>query len=134
MTSRHQTAAHGIAVAGLAGVFAYQGVVPKLWKRDPGEVAIWQGLGLPERRATRMVLVTGAAEATFAVVTVARRNHRWPFLVPLAAMPAVALVASRSDRSLVTRTFNPVSFAVAVVALAGVALATTREASPSRSR
>jgi hypothetical protein len=78
MTSRHQTAAHGIAVAGLAGVFAYQGVVPKLWKRDPGEVAIWQGLGLAERRATRMVLVTGAAEATFAVVTVAERNHRGP--------------------------------------------------------
>ena len=134
MTAHDQGAAHAIAVAGLAGVFAYQGIVPKLWKRDPGEVAIWQGLGLPERRATRMVLVTGAAEAGFAVTMLARRNQRWPFLTALAAMPAVALVAARTDRSLVTRTFNPVGFGLAVVALAGVALATTREASPPRSR
>jgi hypothetical protein len=134
MTSRRESAAHAIAVAALAAVFAYQGLVPKLWKRDPGEVAIWQGFGLSERRATQMVLVAGAVEATFAVATVAGRNHRWPFLVPLAAMPAVALVAARTDRSLVAKTFNPVSFGLAVVALAGVGLATTREASTSRSR
>ncbi|HEX3541613.1 MAG TPA: hypothetical protein VHT75_14355 [Acidimicrobiales bacterium] len=49
--ARNQSIAHAAAVAGLAGVFGYQGLVPKVWKVDGGEVAIWEGLGLPHHRA-----------------------------------------------------------------------------------
>jgi hypothetical protein len=134
MTARQQAAAHTIAVAGLAGVFAYQGLVPKVWKTDPSEVALWEAHGVPRLRATQIVRAVGAVEATFGIMTVARRNQRWPFVIALAAMPAVALAATTTDRSLVSKNFSPVSFGLAVIALAGVALATSRGASPSRSR
>ena len=134
MTARRRDAAHAIAVAGLAGVFVYQGLVPKVWKADPSEVALWEAHGLDRARATQIVRAVGAVEATFGLVTLARRNRRWPFVIALAAMPAVAIAATTTDRSLASKNFSPVSLGLAVVCLAGVALATRREASPSRSR
>lgn len=123
--ARNQTIAHAAAVAGLAGVFAYQGLVPKVWKLDRGEVAIWQGLGLAPDHAKRVVRAVGAVEAGFAVATVAAANKRWPFVVAFAAMPTRAIGAAKADRSILTNAFNPASLGIAVAALAGVALATT---------
>jgi hypothetical protein len=124
MRARDQSAAHALAVAGLAGVFAYQGLVPKLWKVNDDDVAIWQGLGLSPRRAARLVRVVGAVEASFAVVTVARSNRRWPFVIALAVMPTLVIGSATSDRSMLTKAFNPGSLGLAVSALAAVALAT----------
>ncbi len=126
MRASNQGAAHALAVAGLAGVFAYQGLVPKVWKTDPSEVALWEAFGVAQPRARQIVRAVGAAEATFGLVTVARRHQRWPFVIALAAMPAVAIGATTADRSLASRNFSPISLGVAVVALAGVALATGR--------
>jgi hypothetical protein len=126
--TRNQAIAHAAAVAGLAGlagVFAYQGLVPKVWKLDRGEVAIWQGLGLAPDHARRVVRAVGAVEAGFAVATVAAANKRWPFVVALAAMPTLAIGAAKADRSILTDAFNPASLGIAVAALAAVALATT---------
>lgn len=122
--SRELAIAHASAVAGLVGVFAYQGLVPKVWKVDADEIAIWQGLGIPRSRARKLVRVVGAVEAGFALATAARSEERWPFVVAAAAMPTLALGAAKSDRSILTRAFNPGSLGIAVVALAGVALAT----------
>ncbi len=131
--ARNHAIAHAIAVGGLAGVFAYQGLVPKVWKVDGGEVAIWQGLGLPEPRARRVVRAVGAVEAAFAVTTIARSNTRWPFVIALAAMPTLAVGAAKADRSILAKAFNPASLGLAVAALAGVALA-TNEGRPSGRR
>jgi hypothetical protein len=122
--SRDQAIAHATAVAGLAGVFAYQGLVPKVWKMDDGEVAIWQGLGPKRSAARRAVRAVGAIEAGFAVATVARASKHWPFIISIAAMPTLAIGAAKSDRSIPSKAFNPGSLGLAVAALAGVALAT----------
>jgi hypothetical protein len=79
------------------------------------------------------VRAVGAAEAAFAVVTVARSNKRWPFVIALAAMPTLAIGAAKADRSILTKVFNPASLGLAVAALAGVALA-TKEGRPSGRR
>ena len=129
--SRDQAVAHAAAVAGLVGVFAYQGLVPKVWKVDADEVAIWQGLGLSSSRSRRIVRTVGAVEAGFA--TAARSVDRWPFVIALAAMPTLAIGAAKSDRSILTKAFNPGSLGIAVMALAGVALA-TRDGRPSGRR
>ncbi|MGB6058325.1 MAG: DoxX-like family protein [Microthrixaceae bacterium] len=128
--SRDLAVAHAAAVAGLAGVFAYQGLVPKLWKVDDGEVAIWRGLGLSQPSARRVVRAVGVAETGFAFATIAAADRRWPFAISIAAMPTLAIGAAKSDRSILTRAFNPGSLGTAVVALAGVALA-TRQGRPS---
>jgi DoxX-like family len=123
--TRNHAIAHAAAVAGLAGVFAYQGLVPKLWRVDVGALAIWQGLGLTASHARWAVRSVGAVEAGFAVATVAGANKRWPFVVAFAAMPALVIDAAKADRSILTNAFNPVSLGIAVSALAAVALTTT---------
>jgi hypothetical protein len=116
--------AHAIAVAGLAGVFAYQGLVPKVWKVDDGELALWEGFGVSRRRATQAVRAVGAVEASFALVTLARSRRRWPALVALATMPMLVAGTTTADHAAPRHAFNPVSLAIAVSALAGVALTT----------
>ena len=130
--SRDLAIAHATAVAGLAGLFAYQGLVPKLWKLDGSDVAIWQDLGLREARAKRVVRAVRAVESGFAIATVVRSRDRWPFAVALAAMPALAIGTANADRSILSHAFNPGSLG-AVAALAGVALL-TREGRPSGRR
>ena len=131
--SRDLALAHAAAVAGLVGVFAYQGLIPKVWKVDHDEVAIWQGLGLSSARARKLVRAVGAVEASFAVATAARSHKKWPFVIAILAMPTLALGAATSDRSILTKAFNPGSLGIAVCALAGVALA-TRTGRPSGRR
>ncbi len=77
--------------------------------------------------------MTSWAVTGFAVATVAASDERWPFVIAIAAMPALAIGAGTADRSILTRAFNPASLGVAVVALGGVALA-TREGRPSGRR
>ena len=116
--------AHPVAVASLVGVFAYQGLVPKLWRCDDAEVALWREMGLPEPTARRVVRVVGAGEMGFAAVTALRSGRRWPFVIAMAAMPALATASTRADRSSLGRAFNPGSLGIAVVGLAAVALIT----------
>jgi hypothetical protein len=131
--SRDLAIAHATAVAGLVGVFACQGLVPKVWKVDHDETAIWQGLGLSLPLVRKVVRAVGVGEAGFALVTVARSDRRWPFVIAMAAMPALTAGAAKSDRSLLTKAFNPGSLGIAVAGLAGVALA-TRNGRPSGRR
>jgi hypothetical protein len=122
--SNDRAVAHTLAVAGLTGVFAYQGLVPKIWKVDRAEVALWRSVGLAEPQARTMVRAVGALEAGFAVATAARAGKRWPFVIAIAAMPVLAAGTAKSDRSILSQAFNPGSLGIAVAALAGVALAT----------
>jgi hypothetical protein len=131
--SRDLAIAHATAVAGLVGVFAYQGLIPKLWKLDRDEVAIWQNLGVPASRAETIVRTVGLVEAGFAVATAVRSEKRWPFVIAVLAMPALAIGAAKADRSILARAFNPGSLGIAVAALGAIALA-TREGRPSGRR
>lgn len=131
--TRNQAAAHALAVAGLAGVWLYQGIVPKLWKVDAGEVDIWEGAGLSRSGARNAVRVAGLAEVAFAVGSLARSDRRWPFVGAAVAMPLLAAGAAMSDRRVLSRAFNPASLNLAMTALASVALA-THEGRPSGRR
>ena len=123
--SRDQAVAHAAAVGGLAGVWLYQGKVPKLWKVDPGEVELWRRSGLGAGPARRAVQAAGAAEVAFSAVTLARSGRRWPFVATAALMPVLVAAAARADPRALTRAFNPASLNWAMATLAVVALATT---------
>lgn len=121
---RDQAVAHTLAVAGLAGVWIYQGVVPKLWKVDSSEVEYWRRMRFSERNARRAVRAAGVGEVALGVATVAFSGRRALFAGMLVAMPALVAATAVTDRSKLSREFNPVSLNWAVAALAGVALAT----------
>ncbi|MEO5679829.1 MAG: DoxX-like family protein, partial [Acidimicrobiales bacterium] len=123
--SRDTAAAHAAAVAGLFGVWAYQGLVPKLWRVDADEVHLWRRTGLGPAGARRAVRAAGAAEVLIGAVTLARSGRRWPFAVTAAVMPALVVTAAVADRRVLSRAFNPVTLNWAVAALALTALATT---------
>lgn len=124
--SRDLAVAHAVAVGGLAGIWLYQGLVPKVLRVDADEVAMWRGgLGLSEAGARRAVRAAGVAEVGLAAVTVAGRGERWPFALTAVAMPALVAGAAVADRSSLGRAFNPVSLNLACAALAAVAWATT---------
>jgi hypothetical protein len=129
--SRDLAVAHAAAVGGLAGIWLYQGLVPKLLRADADEVAMWRGaLGLSDAGARRAARAAGLVELGMATVTVARRDTRWPFAAAAIAMPALAIGAAVGDRRVLTRAFNPVSLNLACAALAVVAFATA-EGRPS---
>ena len=67
----------------------------------------------------------GALELVFAGTTLATSNKRWPFVATLIAMPALAVGATKADRSSLTRAFNPASLNFAMASLAAIAIATT---------
>jgi hypothetical protein len=90
----------------------YQGLVPKVFFADEGEVAIWCGMGLSTRQAKTMVRAVGLVEVAIAAVTVARSHRRWPFAATAAAMPAFVIAVAQTDRVALRRAFNPVSLNV----------------------
>ncbi len=128
--SRNQAIAHAAAAAGVAGVWVYHGLVPKLWKVDADELTFWTVIGAGAGVARAAVRATGLAEIAYGVATVRWSHRRWPFVLTLAAMPALAIGAGVTDRRLLTKAFNPVSLNFATSALAVVALA-TRSGRPS---
>jgi len=131
--SRDQAVAHAASVAGLAGVWLYQGLVPKLWRVDPGEVDLWRRSGLRTSWARTAVRGAGAVELALGLVTIAHSSRRWPFVATAVLMPALVAGAAQADRRVLVRAFNPVSLNWAVVALAVCALATS-EGRPSGRR
>jgi len=131
---RNQAIAHAVAVAGLAGVWIYQGAVPKLIAVDPGEVALWRSsLGLSEAAARRAVRVAGVLEVLVGVASI-RSSRRKPVLVATAvAMPLLAASAAVADPGSFTRAFNPASLNWSVAALAVIG-AVTADGLPSGKR
>lgn len=131
--SRDLTIAHGAVVVGLAGVWIYQGLVPKLWKADGQEVALWQqSFGIGEGAARSVVRIVGVGEIAVGIA-VGCSKRRWPLVATVAAMPVLALGAARADRRLFARAFNPASLNWATAALAIAALA-TNEGRPSAAK
>jgi DoxX-like family len=125
--------AHGVAVAGLAGVWLYQGLVPKVWKVDAAEVRFWRkGFGVGPRSARWLVRASGVAEVAMGVLTVVapRRRRRLVYLGSLVAMPVLTVPVAVVDRPELARAFNPASLSWATSALAVVALVTSDSSSP----
>jgi hypothetical protein len=122
---------HAAATAALAGAWLYQGVVPKLLVKDSGEREIVSGV-LPGYEDA-VLAAAGAAEVALAAAIVARADRRWPWLVNLAALPALAAGALRSDRGLFVKPFNPAGLTVAMMGL-GAAGLLSREGRPSARR
>jgi hypothetical protein len=132
--SRDHAVAHAAAVAGLAGVWIYQGLVPKLVGLDPAEVALWERTaGLGARGARSMVRLVGTAEVAIGLLTLRRARSRWPYVATAVAMPVLVIGAAKADRRLLGRAFNPASLNWAMTALSIVGLA-TREGGPSGRR
>ncbi len=124
--SRNLALAHTAAIAGVASVWFYHGLVPKVLLVDQGELDFWLRMGVGDDLATAAVVASGFLEIAFAILVVLFRNQRWPFLLTIAGMIGLLGAAAWTDPELLGRAFNPVGVNLAMIALALVALATLK--------
>jgi hypothetical protein len=108
---------HGVVRVGLALVFAYQGLVPKLIAQHADEITLLRGLGVPDTGNTA-VIVLGASELVMAACLLVFWHRRWPpalcLGLVLLATGAVGVSAPRYFEA----AFNPFSLNTAVACLA----------------
>jgi hypothetical protein len=121
-----------LARAGLAAIFAYQGLVPKLLLRHPDEIGMLRDAGITNASGPALTAL-GSMELGLAGALLVAWHRRWPsWLCLLSMFVATAVVGIHSPRYL-TAAFNPVSLNVAVACLAAVDLLVQRSV-PSASR
>ncbi|AFK18229.1 hypothetical protein E6P09_05555 [Haloferax mediterranei ATCC 33500] len=118
-TSYRMLLTHAVTRIGLALIWMYQGLIPKLLVLHPAERAPFVGLGL-EAIAAEAVVVLGLLEVAFGITLLWRWRSAW--LAYLGGLAPVALTAGAvlSDPSLALGPYNPVVTTIGMVAL-GVA-------------
>lgn len=120
--NRQQAWIHLVARIGLALVFAYHGLVPKLLSRHADEIAMLKDSGVPTERLSIVLIVFGLAELLFALLLVIFWRHRWPLLLCLGFLIVGTIdVAAKSPRY-IGAAFNPITLNFAVGCLAIVDL------------
>lgn len=131
--SAAQYLTHLTAATGLAGVWIYQGLVPKLIAVDEGETRFWTRAGAGPANARALVRAVGLAEIAAGVGTLFWHRRPAVLLGTAALMPVLAIGAAVTDRASLSRAFNPVSLNWAMSALAVVAHWTTTGSPSGRS-
>ena len=117
-----QAIVHACARITLAFVFAYHGLVPKLLRRDPDEIAMLRDAHVPSGWLDAAPTAFGLVEVILAVVLLLFWNRRWPAVVCLVLMVAATIgVAVFSPRYL-GAAFNPISLNASVAVLCFVDL------------
>jgi uncharacterized membrane protein YphA (DoxX/SURF4 family) len=117
-----QAVIHGISRVGLAAIFLYHGLIPKLLGPDPQEVQMFGDVGLPAASIGPAAVAFGIAEIVLAVGLLAFWGSRWlPAICAAFAIVSTAIVAVASPRYL-GAAFNPVTLNLGVFCLAAIDL------------
>jgi len=117
-----QACIHVVARAGLAAIFAYHALVPKLLGPHADEVAMLRDIGIPAGRLGAAIAALGIAELLLAACLLTFWRRRWPIYLCLCLIAAATSgVAVNSPRYL-GAAFNPVSLNLAVACLAAIDL------------
>jgi hypothetical protein len=117
-----QTLVHGVARVGLALIFAYHGLVPKLLGRHPDEMAMLRDAGVGAESTWAALATLGIAELLFALCLLIFWRRRWPPWLCLALMGMATIGVAVSSPRYLGAAFNPVSLNLAVACLAVIDL------------
>lgn len=124
---------HATARGTAATIVFWHGLVPKLLRGDPDELAMLRDMGFGAPAADRLVMVGGVSEIAWALLLLVLGRHRAPWIATIVLMViALGAVAWNSPRYL-SQAFNPVTLNAGVIALAAIAWSTARDA-PSAGR
>ena len=120
--SARAAAVHAIARLGLAAVFLFHGLVPKLLWPDAAELAMLRNTGVPEAGIGTALIGFAVLEVSLAVVVVAFWHRRWPLIACLLFAAAASTGVAISSPEYLHAAFNPGIVNVAVAALAVIDL------------
>jgi len=108
-----------IARGGLAFMFAYHGLVPKLLWLSQGERAMIQAHGIEQVQL--FATLAGVGEIVLALWILLSPRSAWPIAVAAAALAGLLVDVAVFSPSMLREAFNPVSLNVAGLALCAVA-------------
>jgi uncharacterized membrane protein YphA (DoxX/SURF4 family) len=117
-----QTLVHSVARVGLALIFAYQGLVPKLIARHPDEIAMLRDAGIASDISGTAVTALGISELLLAASLLFAWHARWPSSLCIGLMMLATAVVGVNSPRFFDAAFNPLSLNVAVACLAGIDL------------
>ena len=118
--AEHQSAS--IARLGVAFVFFYHGLVPKLLWMHPSEVALVEATPTLGVDPLLLVRCGGIAEIILAMTVICFWRHRWPLHLAGVALIGLLLSAVIFAPEVLVAAFNPVSLSVATIMLVWIAL------------
>jgi hypothetical protein len=130
--SLRQSLIYLIARLGVAFVWIYQGVIPKLIFRHPSELAMLRAGGVSESAAHAMSLGIGWAEAGIGFILILAWQWRWPIWLTLVAMPFAALGVAINSPEFLIAAFNPMTLNLSIFALSAIALMAARDLPSAR--
>jgi DoxX-like family len=128
-----QALIHAVSRTGLAFVFAYHGLVPKLLQHHADELAMLRDAGIGESAVLPALMTLGAAELLLALSMLLFWRRRWPVALTLGLMAIATVSVAITSPRFLSAAFNPVSLNFAVACLAVIDLIALR-ALPSASR
>ena len=108
-----------LARGGLAFMFAYHGLVPKLLWLSQGERAMIQAHGIEQ--VQMFATLAGIGEIALAVWILLSPRSAWPIAVAATALAGLLVDVAVFSPSMLREAFNPVSLNVAGLALCAVA-------------
>src|SRR5471032_3106533 len=108
-----------IARGGLAFMFAYHGLVPKLLWLSEGERTMIQAHGIEQVQV--FATLAGVGEIVLALWLVLSPRSAWPIAVAAAALAGLLVDVAVFSPAMLREAFNPVSLNVAGLALCAVA-------------
>lgn len=108
-----------IARGGLAFMFAYHGLVPKLLWLSAGERTMIQSHGISQ--VELFANLAGVGEIALALWLVLAPRSTWPIGIAATALAGLLLDVAIVNPSMLSEAFNPVSLNVAGLALCAVA-------------
>lgn len=114
--------AHWLGRGGLAFMFAYHGLVPKLIALSPGEQVLLHAHGL--ENAPWLSQAAGVAELLLAAVLLLAPRLNWPVLLAAFVLLALLVDVAVMQPSMLVDAFNTVTLNVAGIALCAVAWVT----------
>jgi uncharacterized membrane protein YphA (DoxX/SURF4 family) len=115
-----------VARLGLALIFAYHGLVPKLLLPHRDEVAMLRDAGVAAENTRAVLTLLGIAELLLALCLLIAWRRRWPSLLCLGVIVLATIGVAVSSPRYLGAAFNPVSLNLAVGCLAIIDLMVLR--------
>lgn len=117
-----RTLIHAIARIGIALIFFYHGLVPKLLVPNSDELAMLQDAGIAGGSLGSVLTAVGVAELLFALSLLVFWYQRFPAFMCLALMILGAIGIGMTSPRFLTAAFNPIALNLAVACLAAIDL------------
>lgn len=130
--SAQRAVTHAAARVGLAAVFFWHGLVPKLLARHAEELRLIEDSGVPAGLALTMLTAAGVLEIAYAAVLILLWSARWMYPLTAALLAVLLVPALIADPSLVTDPFSPVTLTIALLGLCLVGWAACKDLPKAR--